>query len=185
MALEVEADLTNQGFLRDDLASGIHMIIVSDEPDASFQIGKDEFIGWANGTRPEDELVTWNSICVPPLPGPAIIPDGQKYVDLTEGIGGLLHDIRNADWANVLDELGLQAAGLHREYYLSHRPVVDTIEVKVVTPDGDTLPFDANEWKYDQSRNSITFEQYLPDPLAEVYITYTVLSSMVEISEGG
>jgi hypothetical protein len=184
MGMELLKNSDNEGFLRDDLGSGVHMTIVSDEPDLSRQeyISKEEFVAWGNALRPEDELVTFNSICNPPNYG---YYSGQDYIDLTNGIGGILHDVHQDNWVDVLEQLGVQAAGLRREYFLSHRPVVDTIEVKVVTPDGDTIPFDPNEWEYSASRNSITFDDYLPDPMSEVFIDYTVLSSLVQVTDEG
>ena len=40
----------------------------------------------------------------------------------------------------VLEKLGMQAAGLKREFYLSQVPVVDTVRVRVVE-DGEELAF--------------------------------------------
>jgi hypothetical protein len=181
MALEILKDTYNAGFLRDDPLSGVHMIVITDEADyttANQEISKDEFVAWANALRAEDELVTWNSICLPPgVP----LDGGDDYVYLTDNIGGIMHDIRQEDWVAVLEALGIQAAGLKREYFLSKMPVVDTIEVKVVLPDGTVIPFQPRDWTYSSARNSVTFDEYLPEPLSEVYIDYTAAASMVDV----
>lgn len=181
-ALELEADATNAGFLRDDRSSGIHMTVVTDEPDLSrnSRITKEEFAEWANGLRPSDPLVTFNSICLPP---DVFYYGGDDYVYLSLEVGGIMHDVRVDDWVNVLEALGIQAAGLHREYFLSQLPVEGTVEVKVVTVDGTTIPFDEGAWTYSSSRNSITFDEFLPDPLSTVVIDYTALSSMIGVSD--
>jgi hypothetical protein len=118
--------------------------------------------------------VTWNSICKPPGSG---IDSGDKYVDLTNRIGGIMHDIRVDDWVTVLEQLGVQAAGLKREYFLSKIPVEDTIVVNVTLPDGTVEPFQPRDWSYSSSRNSVTFDEYLPPPLSLVDITYTARAS--------
>jgi hypothetical protein len=88
------------------------------------------------------------------------------------------------DWATLLDQLGAQAAGLKREYFLSRLPVEETITVEVETAEGAIAAFDpVEDWTYDESRNSITFVEYIPASLSTVIITYTVASTQVEGSE--
>jgi len=175
-ALALDKNTSNKGFLRDDLDSGVHVIVVSDEDDHSGDkpISQDEFIDYMNGLRPEDDLVTWNSIVTPPgSPGYS----GTHYIDLTNAIGGILHDISVGDWVTVLDQLGVQAAGLKHEFFLSRLPVVDTITVKVTTPNGKVITFQKADWTYDGGRNSVSFKTYLPDPLSEVDIDYSAKAS--------
>ncbi|MEQ1503511.1 MAG: hypothetical protein ABMB14_14840 [Myxococcota bacterium] len=183
-ALELLKDTDNAGFLRDDVTSGVHAIIISDENDHSKNkvITKDEFIAYMNDLRPSDELVTFNSIVNPP-PGGLVNEAGVDYLYLTDGIGGIKYPLQTEDWVTVLEQLGIQAAGLKREYFLSAIPVVDTIAVQVQLPDGSVVPFAAEEYTYSAPRNSITFETFIPEPLSEVYIQYTVLSSMVDVLE--
>jgi len=67
-------------------------------------------------------------------------------------------------------------SGLKREYFLSQLPVPSTVEVRVI--DGEnTFQFFEDDWSYNNIRNSITFEEYVPDQLAEVEITYELLAS--------
>jgi hypothetical protein len=82
----------------------------------------------------------------------------------------------------VLEELGMQAAGLKREFYLTEVPVDDTIEVRIVATDtnGDTLEeitFERDiDWEYIRSRNSIRFFTYVPNPLSQVLLSYDILA---------
>jgi hypothetical protein len=180
-ALEVLKNSYNAGFLRDDEESGIHVIAISDEDDASTnaQIPLNEFITWMNGLRASDDLVTFNSI-VNPAGGGIVNPPGDKYVAVTMDVGGITQSLLEADWVGVLDDLGIQVAGLKREFFLSQLPVVSTIVVQVHKPDGTVIPIEDGDFTYSEDRNSITFKTFLPEPLWQVYIQYTVLSSIVD-----
>ena len=183
-ALETHANTVNQGFLRDDRTAGIHVIVVSDEPDLTTagDITKAEFITWMNDLRPEDDaLATFSSIVNPPDIGPLQGLPGTDYLELTDGIGGIKWPIGSDNWITVLEQLAIQAAGLKREYFLSQLPVDSTIQVQVQEPDGDVITDQA--WTYSVPRNSITFDEFVPQPLSQVLIQYTVLSSMVDTVE--
>ncbi len=169
----------NDGFLRHDDESGIHIVVISDEDDQSTQISKNEYIQYLNLLRPEDELVTFNSIVTPPGAGFFGYP-GVNYIDVTNEVGGMMRDIRSGEWSDMLEALGIQAAGLKSEYFLSELPVVDSIEVWVVD-EGNVLPFTPEvDYTYDARRNSIRFSEFVPNPLSEVFIEYTVLASVVD-----
>ena len=82
----------------------------------------------------------------------------------------------------MLEELGMQAAGLRREFFLSEVPVEETVSVRIVD-DGDELSFErGTDWEYVRSRNSVRFFTYVPNPLSEVFISYSLLSG-VQVSE--
>ena len=115
---------------------------------------------------------------------------GTEYIAVTNAVGGIHESICAEDWVPVLEQLGLQAAGLRREYFLSEMPVPGTLEVWVVddayTYDGvdRELLSDGSSvldhcdtagcfiFDYVQERNSILMEEYVPSPLAEVNIRY-------------
>lgn len=176
-ALEIKGNAENAGFLREE--AGLHITVVSDENDSSKAnpITKEEFIDYLNSLREDPELVSFNSIVTlegGPFPG---LTSGQAYLDVTNAVGGLKRDIARDEWSDMLGELGLQAIGLKAEYFLSQLPVEGTIEVKVIE-DGITFVYDeGTEWTYDEERNSVTFVDFVPPELAEVLITYTLLSA--------
>ena len=178
VALEIEKDGYNVDFLRNKEDSGVNVTVISDEDDYSTNITRGEFIAFLNDLRPEDDLVTFNSIVNPPGGGFAN-QTGTDYLAVTDAVGGLKRDIGTGDWSSMLEDLGIQAAGLKSEYFLSQIPVVPTIKVWVEIG-SSTRVFDVGEdYTYDQSRNSIRFSDYIPEPLAEVFIEYTVLASVV------
>lgn len=185
-SIEDLGDTYNAGFYRE--GASLHTTVLSNEDDftpASY-ISQSEFVDWYDSLKEETDERTFNSIvCVSSTEE---CPDlGTTYVRTSEEIGGIVWDISREDWADLLDQLGAQAAGLKREYFLSKIPVASTITVKVETAEGALLSFDEvagdppeGDWVYDRNRNSITFMEYVPPSLATVLVTYTVASSQVE-----
>jgi len=194
--LEVDRDTFNTGFYRDE--ASIHTIIVSYEPDSTPNnvIPLDEFEGWYADLKKDDDQRTFSGIIDQNF--------GRDYKQVITKIGGINWDIAGADWEQVLDQLGIQAAGLKREYFLSHLPVAGTVQVSVddatsganlkfvegfldengnlTDTTGDGLP--DGDWTYDPSRNSITFVTYIPTALSTVVLDYTVLASQ-QVAEDG
>lgn len=182
----------NAGFYRDE--ASLHLVIISDEEDASASTPtRNEFINFLNTIKEDPELVTFSSI-VGPVGGCPTAVAGAEYLAVTAAVGGVTESICANDWAPVLEELGLQAAGLRREYFLSELPVPGTIELwvkdKSYVYSGVDLglveqPGDFEElcptttcfgFTYDSTRNSITMQDYVPSPLAEINIRYELLS---------
>ena len=180
VALTDERDRTNSGFYRPE--ASLSMVVISDEHDQSADnrlgVGStSEFISWAEGLKTKEGMVSFSSIVGLTNADCPEAEKGMGYLEATNSIGGIKASICDSDWSGVLTELGLQAAGLKREFYLSLRPVEETITVSVTT-DGEEEGFDeGDDWTYDAARNSITFVEYVPDPLSVVNIDYEVLAS--------
>jgi hypothetical protein len=180
LALEEKRETINDGFYRDEAA--LHTIIISDEPDYTEDhvITQPEYVDWYDGLKPRDER-TFSAIIDPAR--------GDRYRNTAEQIGGIVWSLNEGSWAQVLEQLGLQAAGLQQEYFLSHVPVPGSITVKVkeVTTSAEFAFTEAQpdpvtgeltgDWVYSEGRNSITFLDYIPGSLAEVSITYTLAAS--------
>jgi hypothetical protein len=185
LALETYRETFNANFFRDEAA--LHTIVVSDESDNTQDslITQTEFVKWYDGLKEETDQRTYSSIVDPNV--------GGAYVNATAEIGGIFWDLHaNDNFAAALDLLGVQAAGLKREYFLSQIPVQGTITVTVQDPSGAEFDFfeaegdpPVGDWVYDPSRNSITFLEYLPAELAKVIITYVIQSSLQEGVGGG
>ena len=175
LALQTEA---NAGFLREE--ASLHVVLISDEDDHSLNITKPEFISYLDTLKPDEEgRLSFNSIVGLQVPCDGSFERGRDYIDVTNDIGGILWSICDANWAPVVEALGLQAAGLQREFFLARQPVVGSIEVAVITG-GVTYEFaEGDDWFYTVSRNSVTFVEYIPDALAEVRITYEDLAAQV------
>jgi hypothetical protein len=183
-ALEVNADTFNAGFQRDDAA--IHTIVLSDEADLTPDsiISDNEFVGWYDGLKDEADQRTFSAV--------VNFNTGAAYVNVAQQIGGIIWDLNDENYAEILDRLGVQAAGLKREYFLSQLPVLGTITVFVEDPSGAKFEFFeavgdpeagvelVGDWVYESNRNSITFLTYVPTELSKVIISYTIQSSLQE-----
>ncbi|MEQ1570528.1 MAG: hypothetical protein ABMA64_33155 [Myxococcota bacterium] len=190
-AIEVLGDTYNSGYYRPE--ASLHTTVLANEDDgtpASF-VSFDEYVDWYDDLKAEADMRTFNSlVCTVQSDGCNSAGNadwlGTNYLRATEEIGGIVWDLGNSDWAGLLDQLGAQAAGLKREYFLSSLPVASTIEVHVVTPEGAELSFDeavgdppVGDWIYDPQRNSITFQEYVPTSLSKIQISYTPAGSAV------
>jgi len=195
LALEERTD-DNFGFYREDAA--IHTVVVSDEQDQTEDdrppvVTLNEFKNWYDGLKVEVEDRTFSAvICTSvqsnPWPQPSCPSSsylGTRYAEVVDDIGGLTWDILDENFGALLDELGLLAAGLKVEYFLSQVPVVETLEVSIMNPQGgvnfmEYAPEDQggeDTYYFDEVRNSIVFHEKVPDPLDTVEITYTPLSA--------
>lgn len=210
-----EVELHNKGFLRKNAA--LHIIVVSDEADSSPYptFNMPEFTGYLKyqlkSESDRDEIpVTFSSI-VGPRPGGCIAGDGSgnagagtEYIEATNEIGGMFASICTADWYPVLEALGLQAAGLRDEYFLSEIPVPGSIELWVDDEggrrdgidqaslvEGDVLADVCQardlrrcfEYAYDAVRNAVRTIDYLPAPNADIHIRYELRSELEPIVE--
>ena len=178
-ALELKADGYNSGFLRDSAA--MHAVVISDEEDHTNgdPVTVNEFIGYLQGMKPSASMVTWSSIVNEPgcCSGFGDESAGTKYIDVTNAVGGILWPITNSAWDTVLEQLGVQASGLKREFFLAQIPVPGTVEVRVEEDGVEYAFIEGEDYDYLQDRNSILFDTYVPEPLSVVYIDYELLSA--------
>lgn len=175
-ALEEKVDTVNAGFYREE--ADLHTIVVSDEEDSTplNVVRPEEFKDWYKSLKAEGVEYTFSSI-VSFQDGPPPVDRGDTYLTMTEEVGGIAWDITDQDWTLVLEQIGIQAAGFKTEFFLSHRPVPTSITVVEERTDGNVIPHERPAWTWDQSRNSITFGTYVPDALATIVISYTLLAA--------
>jgi hypothetical protein len=182
----------NEDFYREDAT--LSVIVISDEEDYSEEPSLNEFISGFQALKEDPEDVSFSSIvCLDPATlngtpcavGSYTQPSvGSKYITVTNSVGGILWDIREYDWAPVLEQMGLQAAGLKREFFLTDVPILETLEVWVVIEPEDSgmgetyYDFKLNEgYTYSRVRNSITFITYIPPQFSKVNIEYIPLGT--------
>tara|TARA_R100000808_G_scaffold15577_1_gene35858 strand:+ start:5317 stop:6381 length:1065 start_codon:yes stop_codon:yes gene_type:complete len=186
-AIEVHGEDANKDFYREDALLSI--IVISDEPDFSTEITIEEYISWLQNLKDDPEDVIFSSIvCLqegylngircdnPPAWTAPLV--GKQYIEVTNVIGGALWDIRENNWDEVLDELGFLTSGLKKEFFLSDIPVLETLDVYVQEPEGNTYEFKLDlDYTYSRVRNSITFISYTPPQYSKVNIEYIPLES--------
>ena len=194
-ALEVHQNCEhNLDFYRKDAL--LSVIMISDEHDSTGNdpVSLSEFISWLLNLKEDPEEVTFSSIVclsegyvngVHCTENTAIAPTvGHDYIDTTNAVGGILWDIRDDNWDLVLEQLGLQAAGLKREFFLGDVPVVDTLDVFVeILEDEETTTYNFEidkDYIYSRPRNSITFITYVPPQFSTVVIEYIPLETYID-----
>lgn len=192
-AIETLGDSNNAGFYRDE--ASLAVVVISDEQDQTTNNPSlQEFISWLSNLKPDLDQVSFSSIVC--LEASTIYGQncgtgafanmtvGTDYIAVTDAVGGVKWDIRDTDWTTVLNELGMQAAGLKREFFLGDIPVPDTIRVTVVEPadaGGEVRNFVVDDdFVYSETRNSIQFRTYVPLPLSEVFIEYELLAAQFD-----
>jgi hypothetical protein len=131
MYLALSEDLLvdhNAGFLR--AAASLFVIVVSDEDDHS--MGRPKFYSrWLDhfkGAGNENQ-VNLSAIVGQAPDGCAGAEPGARYLQVQVETNGLFHSICSEDYGPVVEELGINAAGLRRKFYLSEMPQQDTIQV--------------------------------------------------------
>jgi hypothetical protein len=176
-ALTTERYATNDGFYRDD--ASLSIVVISDERDYS-DVSVNEFVNWIRTLKTdEDYTVSFSSIVGPDRDTCGTAAErGTGYLEVTSQVGGITWPICTDDWSEVLTELGLRAAGLKQEFFLSRLPVEATLSVSVKEPDGTETPYAVDtDWTYSRARNSITFSDFTPTPLSVVRMEYELLAS--------
>ena len=182
----------NAGFFRD--GAPLHTVVVSDEQDQTDEenpevITLNEFINWYDGLGDAVEDRTFSSV-VCQYEGTGESGNtcyrqnlGTRYLQVTDAIGGLDWDILDEDFGVLLDNIGLLAAGLKTEYFLSQVPVPETIEVSIEEPGGAVRFLTQGaagtgaDYAFDEVRNAIVMHTEVPEPLETVVIAYVPKSA--------
>ncbi|MEL6342810.1 MAG: hypothetical protein AAFV53_06730 [Myxococcota bacterium] len=183
MGLEAAAralsDGNNPGFVRDDAT--LSLIFVSDEQDVS-PLPINQYL---NTYRSAKATVDRR----PPLNISALVVDdigqcsasqieqgaseGSRYVDVAEQASGVVVNICNDDFAEIVTELSLNSSGLEDTFVLSRLPSPSSIRVAVA---GEDIPCESGAWRYDLrigEQAVIIFDRSaLPPPFAEIEVEY-------------
>lgn len=197
----------NQGFFRQDAA--LFVIVVSDEDDHSIGLPRyygrllEHHKGAGNENRVNlsaivgDRPCGCGRDCSEPFLGVGA-EAGERYLQVQEATGGYFHSICEPDYGPIVADLGINAAGLHRKFYLTTPPQPATIEVLVVTDADPTceratdcaagsvcsashrcghklsrMEGDQGDWIYEQGQNAIFFPGgYLPPAGATLEVAY-------------
>lgn len=199
----------NTGFLRDEAMLSI--IIVSDENDCSDfgalgagAVGEDCYTRYDELTPVQDIVAELEAIkdeagrvTVSGIVGPEKIDNcedtvaGRRYYTAIAMTGGLQNDICTADYARIMDDLGLIATGMLSSFPLDYVPDPETIEVQVQPAEGEAYPVypdPVNGWVYvddDTAPRVDFFGAGVPPRGSMVAITYEVATSIQAAEDSG
>jgi len=162
----------NKGFYRPD--ASLSLIFVSDEKEQSPQSYEFylNFFKNLKGIR-EMSLIRASVVVGPPPNGCHNTGTGRataapKYWQLASDLGGIRASICAANWGKTVSQLGSVSFGYRRQFYLSRKPDIRSLIVKV---NGKLIPeHHLNGWVFDKVSNSILFSKS-KTPLAGAVIT--------------
>ncbi|MBX2796966.1 MAG: VWA domain-containing protein [Myxococcales bacterium] len=184
--------LYNVGFLRTD--ANLLVVIVSDEDDCSDYGRLDQIEEGLPTTcyTQRDELIPVDDLLLrinaaknftDVQIGAIIAPfdgscgdntrPGFRYAEAVFQTGGTLHRICEPDWGPILEELGVNALGILRQFKLTHSANPETLEVRV---NGRDIPEgNGNGWTYDQQHWVLLFHgDEVPPRGSEIVVEYEI-----------
>ena len=171
---------TNPELLRE--GATLHVIFVSDEDDQSDIAVADTLAELESRA----DIVFAHAI-VGDLPGgctsgSSAADAGERYADLSERTEGRRDSICNDSHEEILQRIGLDAAGLADTFNLSNVPIEDTLEVWV---DGvQIFERETDGWLYDVGENAVVFGgRAVPRAGMEVVIDYELWADSQEETE--
>lgn len=174
-AIEVYADTENRGFYRPE--AYLALVVISDEDDYSSSITVTGFKDWLGDLKSDPDKITFSAVVSTDSSCPE--EPGLDYVDVAENFSGVIASICDTDWDGVVSDLGLAAAGLQREFFLSEIPVADSITARVVSPEGTEQELSVGAGlEYITARNSVYFTDSIPPALSEVFVTYEIRATV-------
>lgn len=102
---------------------------------------------------------------------------GERYARLAVETGGLIGDICESDWSDMLSRLGLAAAGVRESFTLSYDAVPETLLVAI---DGEEIDEDERHgWTYDPSSALLMFHgDAVPPRGSEIVVEYDIVTGL-------
>lgn len=191
-------DTVNEGFLRQE--AKLAVVWISDEDDCSqdgtlpledpnecylrqFQsqlVPVQEFVADYLGLKFRDQDVVLGAIVgVAPSDacGDAGFARGDRYISAVELVGGVVGDICQGDFDNIMEELGVNAAGQRTVFQLSRTPDPESIEVYVEPKGGESVE-QTTGWSYLADANAVSFVgDAVPPRDSTIQISYVVVAN--------
>lgn len=165
----------NFGFLRDNAYLAI--VFVSDEDDSSIEDTLD-FINFFKTVKGASNLTKVYSIvddinygCTGEIASKNAVTLGERYMSVSEELGGFTKSICTTNFASSLDKIGEGILKLVNSFELSEVPLQETLQVRV---NGSSIPNDIDSgFIYDHASKSVVFiGSYVPVEGATVTVTY-------------
>jgi hypothetical protein len=179
----------NAGFVRPD--AQLLVVFVSDEEDCSDRGALEGQPGSAcyenfedlpsvNGfvtdyrqLKDDQDLVSVGAIIGTPQSTCAQQVEGTRYSQLVRLLGGIVGDICQGDWSNILSAFGVNASGIRSRFQLSEAAKPETIEVTV--DDDKVVESPVAGWTYDEQTWFLEFHgDAIPPRGSVIGVTYTI-----------
>jgi hypothetical protein len=168
----------NGGFMRED--AKLYIICISDEQDQS-KGNPDFYVDFFSSIKGYHniDMMKVSAICGDHggCSGSGGVADsGSRYIEVANQTGGIFESICTSNWAQALENLGIDAFAAIREFPLSRPADASTI---TVTVDGNTMsqattPGGANGWTFYPDTNSIFFgDDVVPGMGSVIEVSYT------------
>lgn len=178
------------GFVRED--AGLAIIFVSDENDCSDDnVIPDDADGLRCYEDPDvrvpvqryiedfKNLKGEQRLSVSSIIGPTVAEGcddswpGLRYESVSERLYGLLGDICDADYAELMGQIGERITDPIRTFYLEYMPVEETLEVSV---DDEIIAEDPRTgWTYDPEQNTVNFDgTWVPPFESSISVRYDI-----------
>ncbi len=182
-----------QDFVRDD--AGLAVIFVSDENDCSDENSiPDDADGMRCYDEPDvrvpvqryiDDLLSLKGdqrLSVSSIIGPTVSEGcedswpGLRYQSVSERLNGLLGNICEADYTDLMGQIGERITDPIRTFYLDYTPIEDTLEVSV---DDELIEADPRHgWTYNAELNTINFDgTWVPPFESTIAVSYNIAGS--------
>lgn len=186
----------NAGFIRGE-ESVLALVFVTDENDCSDDnfladdldgnlcygterlVPVNEYVQGFKGVKGPEGRVVASGIVGPRKDGDAVCDTsypGTRYMTVIEQLDGVVGNICDADYGQVMDDIGARISGPMRIYTLTKSPISDTIVVEV---DGEEIPQGTQDgWTFDAEYNTVRFDgDYYPAFGTEVIISYSIAAA--------
>jgi hypothetical protein len=169
---------SNAGFLRDEAL--LLLVFVSDENDCSDEgalaekpasacyderdllVPTENYVATFQALKDDPGMVRVGAIVGPKASegGCEDASPGLRYMEVANRMTGLVGDICEAEYDEILYNLGLYAVGIVTEFHLSAPAQPDSIHAYVADSDGTEWEVNAGElygWTYDRNGSTVTF----------------------------
>lgn len=177
LAIEKSLNNQNSSLVRED--AFLAVIVVSDEEDdgiglsqtdfysgknffelglTEFKYTEDDFIQYLSSVKGENNFAVSaitglrkpnGELCTSEHSQPK--EEGTQYIKAAQKTGGMIKSICEANWGQLLEDIGLDITAQIKQIALEHEPVPDSI--KVYVNDMENM-----QWSYSTSNHSIKFD---------------------------
>ncbi len=161
----------NAGFLRGN--ADLHVIFVSDEPDASGQSGA-SWATWASTLKIAGPWRVAAHGLVGPVTGCPTAAPGLEYLDAVAQLSGVAASVCDSSYAPFMADLAdfVLAGTTVTRYLLSDVPDVATLSVQLDVPGSGIQTVPGTDWTYDAASNRVEIFGIAVPPGSTVLIAY-------------